>query len=566
MGGGDLNLKKSWHPNTMKNMERVWKAEQKDNEEKKRIAELQREIHAERDKEDMQKFAEDTGVVKKKDDVKLEWMYKGPSHSVNHEDYLLGKAIDKNFERHQQEQQRGGASTSQDEERVPDAIRQAKSSVFSEQVDVARKMNEDPLMAIRQRAVEKAKQLYDNPVRLKQLQKMIASKSLMEKKHKKDKKKKKKKSKKSSKKEEDKELNALLTEKLKSALQDRELLRKLKEKASKSSDSSSSDNSSSESDDETADRKRRKSPVDVVPKRSHSPKYSKDNRRNDHSSSYNVHRDGRRQSRSPKSHKSRNFNDNSSASRRRSRSRSRDGEYERHSGTSKRRNSRSRSRDRQNSHNQREQSKYSDMKSGRNTRRSNSPQTTNARKHFPEKKKNKDRSPSSENDTRRKNVKGRRSSSSSSSSASDHQNDSDDDHKSKKRRTFGLVMADGSRPVPKSNPHREVQPAVQPQKPNPPTWQRKERVKLSEEEKERRRQEMLQNASWRDKEREANVKRYRKEDDREKKELHENFDEDFARKQFSKAANQASVEGRIKSKLNTIQRSKMSMDQNFARR
>lgn len=55
-----------------------------------------------------------TIVSRKKDDVKLEWMYKGPSHSVNHEDFLLGKAIDKNFEKYQ-EQQRGGASTSQDE-------------------------------------------------------------------------------------------------------------------------------------------------------------------------------------------------------------------------------------------------------------------------------------------------------------------------------------------------------------------------------------------------------------------------------------------------------------------
>ena len=56
-----------------------------------------------------------SNVFRKKDDVKLEWMYKGPSHNVNHEDYLLGKAIDKNFEKHQQEQQRGGPSTSQDE-------------------------------------------------------------------------------------------------------------------------------------------------------------------------------------------------------------------------------------------------------------------------------------------------------------------------------------------------------------------------------------------------------------------------------------------------------------------
>lgn len=153
-------------------------------------------------------------------------------------------------------------------------------------------------------------------------------------------------------------------------------------------------------------------------------------------------------------------------------------------------------------------------------------------------------------------------------------------------------MADGSRPVPKPSAQKEAKPAVQQTKPCVPTWQRKDRVKLSDEEKERRRQEMLQNASWRDKEREENVKRYRKEEDREKQQLHENFDEDFARytqlfvlyvfkldvtafsnfplfscrKQFSKAANQTSVEGRIKSKLNTIQRSKMSMDQNFARR
>lgn len=59
-------------------------------------------------------------------------------------------------------------------ESLPDALRQAKSSMFSEQVDVARKLHEDPLMAIRQRAVEKAKQLYNNPVKMKQIQKMVS--------------------------------------------------------------------------------------------------------------------------------------------------------------------------------------------------------------------------------------------------------------------------------------------------------------------------------------------------------------------------------------------------------
>lgn len=82
----------------MKNMEKVWKAEQQDNQEKKRIAELKREIEMEKDREDMTKFAMDQGVIEKKDDKKLDWMYQGPNQMVNREDYLLGRSIDKPFE------------------------------------------------------------------------------------------------------------------------------------------------------------------------------------------------------------------------------------------------------------------------------------------------------------------------------------------------------------------------------------------------------------------------------------------------------------------------------------
>ena len=79
MGGGDLvscykssnknqlwqqNLKKSWHPLTMKNLERVWKVEQHDEAEKKRIAELQAEIREERNREEMQQMAIDSGFIK----------------------------------------------------------------------------------------------------------------------------------------------------------------------------------------------------------------------------------------------------------------------------------------------------------------------------------------------------------------------------------------------------------------------------------------------------------------------------------------------------------------------
>lgn len=92
------NLKKSWHPSTMKNMEKVWKAEQQKDQEKKRIAELKKEIEMEKDREDMTKYAMEQGVIEKKDEKKLDWMYKGPNQMVNREEYLLGRPVDKAFE------------------------------------------------------------------------------------------------------------------------------------------------------------------------------------------------------------------------------------------------------------------------------------------------------------------------------------------------------------------------------------------------------------------------------------------------------------------------------------
>ena len=58
------NLKKSWHPQTFHNLERVWKAEQKDEREKKKIQDLQQEIQEERAREEMQRMAVEAGVSK----------------------------------------------------------------------------------------------------------------------------------------------------------------------------------------------------------------------------------------------------------------------------------------------------------------------------------------------------------------------------------------------------------------------------------------------------------------------------------------------------------------------
>lgn len=48
----------------MKNIERVWKAEQKYEAERKKIEELQKELKEERSREEMTRFAEETGAIK----------------------------------------------------------------------------------------------------------------------------------------------------------------------------------------------------------------------------------------------------------------------------------------------------------------------------------------------------------------------------------------------------------------------------------------------------------------------------------------------------------------------
>ena len=58
------NLKKSWHPQTLRNVEKVWKAEQKAEAEAKKIDQLRRELDEEREREEMQRYAIDQGMAK----------------------------------------------------------------------------------------------------------------------------------------------------------------------------------------------------------------------------------------------------------------------------------------------------------------------------------------------------------------------------------------------------------------------------------------------------------------------------------------------------------------------
>lgn len=76
----------------------MWEAEQADAAEKRKLLELQHEIQQERNFEEMKKLGQSSGVLPTDDNTKLQWMYKGGESTLNREEYLTGRSIDKHFE------------------------------------------------------------------------------------------------------------------------------------------------------------------------------------------------------------------------------------------------------------------------------------------------------------------------------------------------------------------------------------------------------------------------------------------------------------------------------------
>lgn len=194
MGGGDLNLKKSWHPQTMKNIERVWKAEQKHEAERKKIEELQKELKDERAREEMTRFAEESGAIKKKDD-RLDWMYQGPSGQVSRDEYLLGRPIDKQITDQYADPESGPSAETG---LLPGSIFNPNTAASG--LDMAAKIREDPLFEIRKREEAKKREVLTNPVKMKKIKEMLRQNLEKKKKRKKEKKEKKDKDRKKEKK------------------------------------------------------------------------------------------------------------------------------------------------------------------------------------------------------------------------------------------------------------------------------------------------------------------------------------------------------------------------------
>ena len=157
--GGDLNLKKSWHPVLMSNQRRVWEEEKKALDERKRIEQMMKERQEERQIQELQEMQEAAGGRKRLN--RVDWMYSGPSSgqvgtTEEMEGYLLGKRrID-------------GLLKGSENKKLEKAADQDSFMALQNAntlKDTASKIREDPMLAIKKQEQAAYEALMNDPVR-----------------------------------------------------------------------------------------------------------------------------------------------------------------------------------------------------------------------------------------------------------------------------------------------------------------------------------------------------------------------------------------------------------------
>ncbi|CAI2167321.1 8126_t:CDS:2 [Funneliformis geosporum] len=167
MGGGDLNMKKSWHPLLIKNQERVWKEEQKAMEEQKKLNQLRKEKEEERQLQELRQIQATVGG--RREQERLDWMYAaGPNQSSSAkaeemEDYLLGKKrVDSLIE-----QGTSMSKLSADSKEIFSSISNPNANTYR---DTQAKIREDPLFLIKKTEQANIKSIVSNPLKMREIQ------------------------------------------------------------------------------------------------------------------------------------------------------------------------------------------------------------------------------------------------------------------------------------------------------------------------------------------------------------------------------------------------------------
>ncbi|CAM9819179.1 unnamed protein product [Discosporangium mesarthrocarpum] len=163
-------FKKTWHTSTFANQEKVWIAEQKDAAEKKRIAELTKQVEEEREVRELEEM-QAAGGHRQERKERIDWMYEGPMQSTQdrqaeaHE-YLLGKEF--------KLKDQGITDLKKLEEtKAPGTLFTASSQTTSASNDTFRRVQEDPLLKMRRARIEAQDSVVSNPVKMSRIRQQL---------------------------------------------------------------------------------------------------------------------------------------------------------------------------------------------------------------------------------------------------------------------------------------------------------------------------------------------------------------------------------------------------------
>ncbi|XP_071707317.1 uncharacterized protein [Rutidosis leptorrhynchoides] len=168
MGMKFLN-KKGWHTGSLRNIENVWKAEQKHDAEQKKLEELRKQIHEEREKSEFRLLQEQAGLVPKQE--RLDFLYDsglsvGKGSSSTSDGF---KSLDSPFPTKPEPESKSA---------TPGALFEDKPQSAN---DAWRKLHTDPLLMIKQREQEALARVKNNPVQMAMIRKSVEAKKHKEK-------------------------------------------------------------------------------------------------------------------------------------------------------------------------------------------------------------------------------------------------------------------------------------------------------------------------------------------------------------------------------------------------
>ncbi|XP_055804100.1 uncharacterized protein LOC129873113 [Solanum dulcamara] len=160
--------KKGWHTGSLRNIENVWKAEQKHDAEQKKLEELRKQIQEERERSEFRQLQEQAGLVPRQE--RLEFLYDSG--------LAVGKGSSSGFESLSKPTDPvttavttvDSSSSAKPQASVPGALFEDKPQSSN---DAWRKLHSDPLLMIRQREQEALARVKNNPVQMAMIRKSV---------------------------------------------------------------------------------------------------------------------------------------------------------------------------------------------------------------------------------------------------------------------------------------------------------------------------------------------------------------------------------------------------------